>query len=202
MTTRIILASSSPRRRELLTQLGLVFEVMSPDVDESERPSEDPAAYVRRVAVLKAAAVFAAPEMLLIAADTTVDLDGRIFAKPDDDEHSREMLRALSGRTHHVHTGLAVRLGERTLVAVCSTAVTFTHLTDATIDWYLSTGEPIGKAGAYAIQDGGGVFVESIDGSVSNVIGLPLHTLVALAAELGVTLLNPRRIGRRTPPAR
>lgn len=186
----IILASGSPRRRELLEQLGLTLTIISPDVDESPHGAEDPVAYVRRVALAKVFAVDAPADALVIAADTTVDLDGEILAKPDDAAHATAMLRRLSARTHRVHTGVAVRLGDTHVVEVITSLVTFTPLTPAMIEWYVATGEPIDKAGAYAVQGAGGVFVQRVRGSVSNVVGLPLHAVVRLAGELGVTLVG------------
>lgn len=185
----IVLASGSPRRRELLEQLGLTFTVMAPDVDESPLPGEDPMAYVGRVAVAKVNAVIGL-DTLVIAADTTVEIDGEIIAKPIDLDDARTMLRRLSGGIHFVHTGVALKLGDRCVTATVTSRVTFVVLTDETIEWYLRTGEPLDKAGAYAIQGAGAVLVESVDGSVSNIIGLPLHTVIELAAELDVNLLG------------
>jgi septum formation protein len=188
--TKVILASASPRRHELLSQIGVRFEVRVPDIDESPIEGEDPVAYVRRLAIGKAAAISTAPDELIIAADTTVDLDSVIMGKPNDDHDARSMLRRLSGQTHRVHTGVAVRLGARELADVCTTLVTFVSLDEATIDWYLATGEPLGKAGSYALQGAGAALVSGVDGSVSNVIGLPLHLVVDLAGRLGVSLLT------------
>lgn len=190
--TKVVLASASPRRHELLSQIGVRFEVRVPDIDESPVEGEDPVAYVRRLAIGKAAAISTAPDELVIAADTTVDLDSVIMGKPNDDHDARSMLRRLSGQTHRVHTGVAVRLGARELADVCTTLVTFVSLDEATIDWYLATGEPLGKAGSYALQGAGAALVSGVDGSVSNVIGLPLHLVVDLAGRLDVTLLTER----------
>jgi septum formation protein len=187
--TPLILASSSPRRRELLEQLDVTFTVVAPDVDESQLPGEDPIPYVGRVAVDKVNAVEAG-NALVIAADTTVEIDGEIIAKPVDIDDARLMLRRLSGGIHSVHTGVALKLGDRVVTATVTSLVTFVALTDETIEWYVGTGEPLDKAGAYAIQGAGSVLVKSVEGSVSNIIGLPLHTLVELAHELGVTLLR------------
>jgi septum formation protein len=187
--TTVVLASASPRRHELLTQIGVRFEVRVPDIDESPSDGEEPVEYVRRLASAKAAAVSANPDELVIAADTTVDVGSVILGKPLDDLDATAMLRRLSGRTHHVHTGVAVRLGDQEFVEVCTTAVTFVALDESVVDWYVATGEPIGKAGSYAIQGAGAALVSSIDGSVSNVIGLPLHIVVELAAFAGVELL-------------
>ncbi|MEO5900489.1 MAG: Maf family protein [Ilumatobacteraceae bacterium] len=190
--TRILLASSSPRRRDLLARLGLVFDTAAPDIDESVRPGEPAHQYVRRLAAEKAAAVDAAATTLIIAADTTVELDGRILGKPTDAAEATAMLRDLSARTHRVHTGVAVRLGERTVVDAGTTMVTMTPLGESTIRWYVATGEPFDKAGAYALQGAASVFVQQIRGSVSNVVGLPLHIVARLAAELGVTVIGER----------
>ena len=187
--TRLVLASASPRRRELLGQLGLRFDVVPADIDESPRAGEEPRDYVLRLAREKAAAV-AADDAVVIAADTTVAIDGLILGKPADLDDAREMLRSLAGREHDVHTGVAVRVRERTAIAVETTRVTFAPLDASAIEWYLSTGEPFDKAGAYAIQGAGGALVERIDGSASNVVGLPLTLVVALARELGVRLLG------------
>ncbi len=185
----VVLASASPRRQELLTQLGIEFTVVHPDIDETPLPGEAPGSYVRRLAVEKVHAVETAVASLVIAADTTVDLGGEIFGKPVDAGEARSMLRRLSGRTHRVHTGLAVRLGDRTVAETVSSLVTFSRLTEEMIEWYVGLDEPFGKAGAYAVQGAGGVFVERVRGSVSNIIGLPLHTLLRLSGELGVPLL-------------
>lgn len=193
---RIVLASASPRRRDLLEQLGLAIEIAPADVDESVRVGEAPEPYVQRLAQDKASVVAARldceadPDVLVIAADTTVDLDGRILAKPDDDDAARQMLRDLSARTHRVHTGVALRRAGRMEASVATTLVTFMALTPTMIDWYVASGEPVDKAGAYAIQGIGGVFVQSVTGSVTNVVGLPLTTVVELARRLGVELVG------------
>ncbi len=192
MSAQIVLASGSPRRRELLEQLGLTFTVVAPDVDESPLPGEDPIAYVGRVALDKVNAVAvntSVPDALVIAADTTIDLDGEIIAKPVDLDDARTMLRRLSGRVHAVHTGVALRRGDRCVSTTVTSQVTFVTLSDAGVEWYIGTGEPLGKAGAYAIQGAGAVLVQSVEGSVTNVIGLPLPTVVQLARELDVDLL-------------
>jgi septum formation protein len=187
--TEVVLASASPRRHELLTRIGVQFSVRPPDIDESPLDGEAPTEYVRRLASAKASAVNASPDELVIAADTTVDLDSHILGKPVDDSEAASMLRRLSARTHSVHTGVAVRHGAKELVEVCTTLVTFATLDEATIRWYISTGEPLDKAGSYALQGAGAVFVERVEGSVSNVVGLPMHVLVELAVVLGIDLL-------------
>lgn len=187
----VVLASASPRRLELLDRLGVEPTVLPPDIDETPLPAEAADAYVVRLAVAKAAAVAATltGDALVIAADTTVEIDGDILAKPLDAVDAAVMLRRLSGRRHRVFTGVAVRRGDDVRSEVVATGVRFAALTEADIDWYVGTGEPLDKAGAYALQGAGGVFVEAVEGSVSNVVGLPLHTVVRLAAGLGVRLV-------------
>ncbi len=187
--TKVVLASGSPRRHELLTQIGVQFTVRVPDIDESPHPDEPPDRYVLRLASAKAAAAAGAADELVIAADTTVELDAWILGKPLDHTDAASMLRSLSGCTHLVHTGVAVRRGGHELAAVCTTMVTFVPLDEATIDWYVSTGEPMDKAGAYALQGAGGALVRDVQGSVSNVIGLPLHLVIDLAGRCGLDLL-------------
>jgi nucleoside triphosphate pyrophosphatase len=187
--TRVVLASASPRRRELLTQIGVRFAVRLPDIDEAPDGDESPDAYVLRLAQAKAAAVDAGPDELVIAADTTVDVGGEILGKPADDGDAMAMLRRLSARTHRVHTGVAVRRGGHAFAEVCTTLVTFVTLDEAMIEWYVGTGEAHGKAGSYAIQGAGGALVQGVRGSVSNVIGLPLHVVIELAGRCGIDLL-------------
>lgn len=171
---QLVLASSSPRRADLLSSVGLEFEVEPANVDETPHPGEAPSEYVRRVALDKARAV-AGPGRFVLAADTTVDLDGEILAKPSDNADARRMLSRLSGMDHFVHTGVAVCAGlQPACIEVVTTAVRFTDLSPEVIDWYVATGEAADKAGAYAIQGRAAAFVESVDGSVTNVIGLPL----------------------------
>jgi septum formation protein len=186
----IILGSASPRRRELLAQLGVEFGVAAPDIDETPRPGETPVDYVRRLAVEKSHAVRSPAETLVITADTTVDLGGEILGKPVDADEAAAMLRRLSARTHRVHTGVAVRRDTHVVSEVVTSLVTFAPLTAAAIEWYVGTGEPLDKAGAYAVQGAGGVFVQMVRGSVSNVVGLPLHTVAKLSAELGSPLVG------------
>jgi septum formation protein len=199
---RVVLASASPRRHELLARLGVPFEVLPADLDETPHPGEAAPAYVERLAREKAAAVAgrvgapgAGAPVAVIAADTTVELDGRILGKPADDAEALEMLRSLSGRTHRVYTGLAVHpVGAEPVSTVVTTDVTMTDPDDGLLAWYVGTGEPMDKAGAYALQGAGGVLVASVRGSVSNVVGLPLAELVDLAQRAGVPLLgSPRR---------
>ena len=184
---RLVLASASPRRSELLGSAGLDFDVVSADIDESVRDGETPSEYVARLSLEKAAAIAERidAQAVIVAADTTVDVDGFILEKPLDDDDARRMLRLLSGREHLVHTGVTVSWfpetrARGTSTCVVETAVRFVELTDPAIDWYLSTGEHTGKAGAYGIQGAAGAFVERVDGSVTNVIGLPLAQTLAM----------------------
>lgn len=181
---RLVLGSASPRRSELLSQLGINFEVRPADIDEAVQAGETPTAYVARLSREKAGAVGRTGE-LVVAADTTVVVEGEILAKPDDQDDARRMLTLLSGRTHLVHTGVTVlRVGARSETQVVDTAVTFIDLDALSIAWYLATGEPSGKAGGYAIQGAGAALVERINGSVTNVIGLPLAETVAMIRDV------------------
>jgi len=181
----LTLASRSPRRRELLEQLGIRLEVRPADADETPLAGEPADDYVRRVAREKARAV--AGETVL-GADTAVVLDGAILGKPADGDDARRMLRALSGRPHQVVTGVCARRDGREEVLAATTAVRFARLTEAQIAWYVATSEPLDKAGAYAVQGAGGAFVEELRGSVSNVVGLPLAEALALLDRLGFAL--------------
>lgn len=182
---RIVLASQSPRRRQLLAQLGFAFDVVPADVDETPLPGEDIDAMVRRLAAAKALAVRATEDMIVIGADTAVEIDGDTLGKPTDAGQAAGMLRRLSGRTHRVHTAVALARGG-TIVRQDATvsAVTFAEMTDAAVDWYVATGEPLDKAGSYGMQGAGGAFVESVSGSVTGVLGLPLDVVLRLFHEL------------------
>ena len=175
----LVLASGSPRRRELLQQLGLTFEVRPPDIDETPYPNEVPTAYVRRLAQEKAAAVARSGETV-VAADTTVDLDGAILGKPADRDEAIAMLCSLGGRAHQVHTGVAVVAGGRVRTLVVSADVVFAPIDADLLAWYVATPEPYDKAGAYALHLAGGLFVAEVRGSVSGVVGLPLVETLAL----------------------
>ncbi len=181
---RLVLASASPRRADLLRSVGLDFEVVPADIDESVLPGETPAEYVERLSVGKARVVAERLDAVstVIAADTTVDVDGQILEKPVDDADARRMLGLLSGRVHLVHTGVTVVGSDGSHSQVVETAVEFVTLSSEVIDWYIATGEPFGKAGAYAIQGAGGALVRRLDGSVTNVIGLPLAETLELIA--------------------
>jgi septum formation protein len=200
---RLVLASASPRRAQLLASVGVSFEVIPADIDESVGPGETPATYVSRLSVTKAAVVAEriGPGAVVVAADTTVDVDGEILEKPVDEADARRMLMLLSGRTHLVHTGVAVvgssgagsrRTGEDParrgpeIRTVVETAVEFVDLDERLVEWYIGTGEPFGKAGGYAIQGSGAALVRRIAGSVTNVVGLPLaETLELIRAAAG-----------------
>jgi nucleoside triphosphate pyrophosphatase len=183
---RIVLASGSPRRRELLALLGVEFTAVAPDIDEALRAGEHAVEFVTRLAHEKAVVVAAThPDAVVVGADTAVEVDGEILGKPVDADDARRMLRTLSGRTHVVHTAVAVAADGGVTMASTSSAVTFAMLSDADIEWYLATGEPFDKAGAYALQGAGGVVVTTVTGSVSGVLGLPLHETAALLNNWG-----------------
>jgi septum formation protein len=184
---RLVLGSSSPRRRELLGALNLSFEVESPDVDESRFPDEPPSTYVERIARAKAAAV-AGVDVVAVAADTTVVLEGKVLGKPAHPEEARSMLRRLQGHKHEVITGLAVVAKGETHSLTDSTEVEMLPMTDHEIASYVAGGEPMGKAGAYALQGEGGIFVKKLIGSPSTVVGLPVHQLPRLLGRVGVEL--------------
>lgn len=186
--TLLVLASGSPRRRDFLSQLGLTFTVSAADIDETPRPGEEAGPYVLRLAREKAAVVAArSPGAWVLAADTTVALGSELLGKPQDPAEARAMLGRLSGRTHDVHTGVALA-GRHEEALVVRTRVTFRELSAAEIAWYVGTGEPVDRAGAYAIQGKGGFLVASVDGSPTNVVGLPLGETLALLERAGVPL--------------
>ncbi|MEY3796393.1 MAG: hypothetical protein RLZZ170_407 [Actinomycetota bacterium] len=197
----VILGSGSPRRLELLRSIGVEPRVVSPDIDESVLEGELPADYVRRLASAKLDAVMKTVGAvnvgaIVIAADTTVDVDGIIFGKPVDDAEAVKMLLALSGRRHQVHTGFAVAVagpGCRGVdwdghVEVVSSTVTFRAVPIPEIIAYVDSGEPRDKAGAYAIQGGAAGFVEQVEGSLNAIIGLPIERLTEICAALGAPL--------------
>ena len=191
-TTFVWLASQSPRRRALLEQIGMPFELLAPGPDEDAesleavRPGESPTRYVERVVLAKAHAARerrlarGLPEAPILVADTTVAVGGTILGKPADDDDARRMLRLLSGRGHRVLTALAVVRGARIEHATNVSRVRFARLSPQEIDGYVASGEPHGKAGAYAIQGRAAAFVRRIEGSHSGIMGLPLHETVTL----------------------
>ncbi len=177
----LILASSSPRRRELLQQLGLEFDIYSPDIDESVLAGESVSAYVERLARAKADAVAERyPDAIIIAADTSLGVDDEILGKPESKQHAFEMWEKISGRKHDVWSGVCVRTKSEKYSIVVRTQVEFQSLSTQDMESYWATGEPVGKAGAYAIQGIAARYIPAIQGSYSNVVGLPLHETVQL----------------------
>jgi len=187
--TPIVLASASPRRSALLTQIGVAHEVLAADLDEARLPGEPPRVYVERLARDKARAARAAlgvADRVLLAADTSVVLGDEIFGKPEDEADCVRMLMALSGRTHEVMTGIAVLAGDNLLADVNVSRVSFRRLDAEECRRYWRTGEPRGKAGGYAVQGYAATFIERLDGSYSSVMGLPLYETARLLAAAGV----------------
>ena len=193
---QLILASASPRRRELLTQIGLHFVVQTADVDETPLPGETPAALVERLAILKAETVWNTrlgvlhtPVLPVLGSDTLGILNGELLVKPRDVEHARQMLRQMSGQQHEILTAVALATTAGVQLAVSRSVVKFRTITDPEILAYWETGEPHDKAGAYAIQGLGAVFVENLQGSYSGVMGLPLFETAQLLAAAGIHTL-------------
>jgi len=185
---RIVLASRSPRRAEILRSVGWDFEAVAANIDETRRESEDAVSYVRRLAQTKAeiAAEKTSAARLVLGADTVVVIDGEVLGQPRDDDDTRRMLKLLNGKWHEVLTGIAlVRAGKppRVLVGHQTTRVHFAEMSTDEIDWYVSTGEPNGKAGAYAIQGRGALFIKEIQGDYFNVVGLPLRLVYELMSD-------------------
>lgn len=177
----LILASSSPRRRELLQQLGLDFEIYSPEIDESVLAGESVATYVERLARCKAQAVLQRfPDAVVLAADTSLGIDGSILGKPESKAHAFAMWQQISGRTHDVFSGVCVSTKQEISSIVAQTQVEFQSLSLDDMERYWATGEPLGKAGAYAIQGIAAQFIPRIHGSYSNVVGLPLYETAQL----------------------
>lgn len=189
----LILASGSPRRRDLLAQIGVEVTVAPMDVDESVLPREAPDDYVRRVALRKAqaaAAVYPESDLPILAADTTVVCDGDILGKPNDQKQALSMLSQLSGRMHEVKTAVALVRGSECQQTLVTTRVFFHPIPVAQREMYWRLGEPVDKAGAYGIQGFGAMFVERIEGCYFNVVGLPLSAVVGLLAEFGISPLR------------
>jgi septum formation protein len=182
---RLVLASQSPRRAELLERAGFEFDVVSARIDEAPLAGETPRAHVARLAGAKAEAVARQlPARVVLGADTVVVVDNHLLGKPVDDQDAARMLRLLAGRVHEVLTGVVLQYADRAVSGVDTTRVRFTSLTDETIAWYVATGEPQGKAGAYAIQGAASRFVDWIEGSYTNVVGLPVALVDRLLHEL------------------
>jgi septum formation protein len=187
----IYLASSSPRRAELLHQIGVEFKVLAVDVDESPRTAETPEQYVRRVAKAKADAAGDAVDgegIPILAADTTIAIDDEIIGKPDDQTHCRCILSKLSGRTHQVLTCLAFRYHRQTRLMLSENQVRFRVIEEQEMTTYCSGKEPLDKAGAYAIQGKAAIFIEKLEGSYSSVMGLPLFETAKILQQAGITV--------------
>ena len=201
-----MLASASPRRRELLEQLGLVLEVTAANLDETPRPDERPADYVRRVAAAKCETVAGArasalPAIPVLAADTIVVVDNQILGQPADEADARRMLLALAGRRHDVTTAYRISFAGRTLERAVTTTVSFRSLRPAEVDAYVASGEWRGKAGGYAVQGRAGAFVPELRGSHTNVIGLPVAEVLAdLQALAALPRYPPPAFGVRSQP--
>lgn len=188
----IVLASRSPRRSELLAAAGIPFEVLAADIDETPHTNEAPEAYVERLAIEKASAVLALrPGTTVIGADTTVVIDGQILGKPADAQDATDMLRLLQGRAHDVFTGVAVASASGVLAAVAHTRVWFRVMTDEDISWYVASGQPMDKAGAYGIQGLASRFIDRIDGSYTNVVGLPVAVVFSILNQEQPIRLRP-----------
>ena len=186
---QIILASASPRRKDLFSYLGLDFTVTIPHVDEQARQGEHPEDFCHRISIDKAAiAIRDYPDALIIAADTIVVIDGMILGKPHDDKEAFDYLTLLEGRTHEVYTGYTIMYKGENKTKVIRTRVHFRAMTAEEILWYIATREPLDKAGAYAVQGIGSIFVDRVEGSYTNVIGLPLSDLYYDLKGFGIVL--------------
>lgn len=184
---KLILASGSPRRGEILKAVGWPFETQVAGIDETVEIGEDPVTYVKRLALGKASAVAGKVERaIVLGADTTVVVDGELLGQPIDNDDAKRMLRLLSGKWHEVLTGVAlISVGSaQSLVSHEKTRVRFAEMSQAEIDWYVSTGEPGGKAGAYGVQGRAALFIEVIDGDYFNIVGLPIRLVYKLMSQL------------------
>ena len=183
---KVVLASSSPRRKEILDAVRWPYEAIVAGIDESLKPNEQPAAYVQRLARSKAEAVAARLQSgLVLGADATVVIDNQILGQPEDEDDTRRMLQLLNGKWHEVLTGVAlVRVGGESRVEYETTRVRFAEMSEREIEWYISTGEARGKAGAYGIQGAAGLFIEEIEGDYFNIMGLPIRLVYELATDL------------------
>ena len=190
-SVQLILASASPRRRELLKQIGIRYQVQTADIDESPLPDEDPLALVQRLAQEKAYAVWAKTDKTLpvLGADTLGVLEGQLLVKPDDFVSARQMLLSMSGRAHTIYSAVALYHQDACELAVSESKVWFRTMTEAEVAAYWQQGEPCDKAGAYAIQGMGAIFAERLEGSYSGVMGLPLFETAQLLAKAGIQVL-------------
>ena len=185
---KIILASKSPRRAEILRSVGWEFETQAANIDETRHASEDAVSYVKRLAREKAATIAErAPGGFVLGADTVVVIGGEILGQPRDDQDARRMLTLLSGKWHEVLTGVAILRGDETLIEHESTRVRFCELSREEVDWYVSTGESRDKAGAYAIQGRGAIFIEEIEGDYFNIVGLPVRLVYEMLQRMKQT---------------
>jgi septum formation protein len=190
----LILASASPRRRDLLAACGIPFQIIPSMIDEHPLPDEPAAAYVQRLALAKAESVAQHhPDAVVLGADTIVTIDGFLLGKPQSLVEARQMLNRLCGREHEVLTGVAVvggrmacPMGDRYVQELVASRVLMRHFTAATIEWYIATAEPLDKAGAYAVQGLGGALVERVEGSYTNVVGLPITETLALLRKFDI----------------
>jgi septum formation protein len=187
---RVVLASASPRRALILTSLGIPFRTVVSSVDETLLPGEEPVVAVERLARAKAEAVASGETLPVLGADTTVVCDGRVLGKPASPAEAAEMLRHLAGRSHEVVSGVCLMSAGVARCGVERTAVTIAPMTEGEVAWYVGTGEPLDKAGAYHIDGKGALFVAGVAGSSSNVAGLPVRLVYRLAREAGVDLLG------------
>ena len=185
---KIVLASRSPRRKDILEKLNWSFVIDPPDIDESPLKDESPINYVQRISASKADLVARRHDQqcIVIAADTTVELNGKNFGQPRDLDEARLMIQKLSGKTHNVHTAISVRHNRETANAVDTSSVTMREVSGELLEWYIGTGESIGKAGAYAVQGHGAAMVADLAGEIDTVIGLPVGLLIGMLGNLGI----------------
>jgi septum formation protein len=188
----VVLASASPRRAHILRALGIPFRTVVSSVDETVHPGEDGLAAAERLARAKAADVSRRETLPVLAADTLVVCEGKVLGKPSSSDEAAQMLRCLAGQQHVVVTGVCVQVGEQVFSGVETSTVSFATMSDDEIAWYVGSGEPSDKAGAYHIDGRGGLFVTSVEGSPSNVAGLPVRLVWQLAREAGIDLGWPR----------
>jgi septum formation protein len=190
VANKIVLASRSPRRKEILEKLNLKFVIDPPEIDETPRVDEVPTKYVQRIAAAKADLVALRHDQkdLIIAADTTVALNGEIFGQPQDIKHARQMIQKLSGNTHSVLTAVSVRWDGLSANGFDESKVTMREVTSELLEWYLATGESMGKAGAYAVQGQGAALTADVRGELDTVIGLPVRLLGTLLGRIGLDL--------------
>ena len=188
MTSKIILASRSPRRKDILEKLNFSFVIDPPDIDESPFENESPIVYVQRISAAKADLVAQRHDQqcIVIAADTTVELNGEIFGQPRDLDEARLMIHKLSSKTHKVHTAISVRYNQEVANSVDTASVTMREVSSELLEWYIGTGESIGKAGAYAVQGHGAALVTDVTGEIDTVIGLPVGLLLGMLGNLGI----------------